>query len=145
MPITTRTTGDIVADIVELGVSTGVDSGTRAEIVVEVVRDILAMGQRLATLDAVTAERDTLRADVGGLRAAAAPSQEDGGKKVDGKKVDGNPWIPLDGTRFPDVEPGAHIFVWTRNRRNNDEVNKATVLDYEHSGGGNDITAWKRA
>mgnify|MGYP006936540397 CR=1 FL=1 len=140
MPITTRTTGDIVADIVELVVNTGVDPGTRAEIVVKAVRDILAMGQRLATLDAVTAERDALRAEAVGLRAAAAPSQED-----DGKNVDGNPWIPLDGTRFPDVEPGAHIFVWTRNEQRKDEARKATVFDYEYSGGGNDIIAWRRA
>ncbi len=54
-------------------------------------------------------------------------------------------WIPLDGTRFPDVEPDAHINIWVRSGRPIEDAGRATVFDFGHSGGGNDIMAWKRA
>jgi hypothetical protein len=145
MSTTTNTLGDIIAHIVELGINTENDAAARAEVVVEIVRGIIVMGRvighkngRLATLDAVTAERDTLRAEVGRLRAAAAPSQED-----DDAKVDGNPWIPLDGHSFPNVSPDADIIV--RHRDGTGYKYRADSVTYRHSDSGYDVLAWRRA
>ena len=55
---------------------------------------------------------------------------------------DADGWIPLDGTRFPDVAPGGHITVkflggFTR-------TGPADGFAYERAGVQSDIIAWKR-
>jgi hypothetical protein len=56
---------------------------------------------------------------------------------------DADSWIPLDGTRFPDVAPGVNIKVKFRNG----EQSKGTAGNwaYTHPGDDLDIIAWRRA
>jgi hypothetical protein len=56
---------------------------------------------------------------------------------------DADGWIPLDGTRFPDVEPSAEIVV--RFRHGKDDSGPAGEWDYPHTGSAVNIIAWKRA
>jgi hypothetical protein len=63
--------------------------------------------------------------------ATAAPEPDDDG------------WIPLDGTRFPDVEPGASITI--KCRGGDTATDFATTWRYTHNGRDLDIIAWRRA
>jgi hypothetical protein len=56
---------------------------------------------------------------------------------------DADGWIPLDGTRFPDVEPDAKIVVKFREGTENEY--RANTVGYFHSGGRYDVLAWRRA
>ena len=56
---------------------------------------------------------------------------------------DADGWIPLDGTRFPDVDPGVRIEV--KFRDGTDDVDAAGGWSYAHKGCENDIIAWRRA
>ena len=56
---------------------------------------------------------------------------------------DADGWIPLDGTRFPDVEPDAKIVV--KFREGTEDEYRANTVGYFHSGGRYDVLAWRRA